>query len=183
VTGFAANIYRVAGGNVVVTLVPEGVHEGEPLTAYDVPVTVKLPEAKAIRAAYLLSPDWRGYHKLPLTRKGDTLQLTVPRVRWAGMIVLAKTGVFPALEGPMYVVEGQTAPARYVVDNWTTEPVDADLTLKSGDADAHLQAQINPGASVATAVTLSSGALEASGKLSGGALPPIANWPWTRRLS
>ncbi|MCE5241042.1 hypothetical protein LLH23_21475 [bacterium] len=181
IPGFAANIYRVAGGNVAVTLVPEGVWEGEPDTAHGVPVTVKLPEADAIKGAYLLSPDWRGYHKLPLRREKGTLQVTVPRVRWAGMIVLARTGVFAALEGPLHVVQGQPTQARYVVDNWTTTPVAVDLTLQHGAAEARLRAQVKPGGSAATTLDLPGAVGETptvpvavTGKVAGGEAPPVA---------
>lgn len=181
VPGMAANIYRVAGGNVAVTLVPEDAWAGEPPTAHNLPVTVKLPEAAAIKAAYLLAPDWRGYHKLPLKRQGNTLQFAVPRVHWAGLVVLARTGVFPALEGPLHVVQGQAGSMRYVVDNWTAQPVAADLRLRSGAAEATLRAQVKPNGSAATVVALPAApaaaktvALDVTGKLSAGDLPPVA---------
>ena len=37
---------------------------------------------------------------------------------WSG-----DSGVFPALEEPMHVVQGEPARVRYVVDNWQAEPV------------------------------------------------------------
>lgn len=184
VPGFETNVYRVAGGNVAVTLVPEKVWAWQPQAAYDLPVTVRLPEAKAIKAAYLLSPDWRGYHKLPLQRKADTLQVTVPRVRWAGMIVLAKSGVFPALEGPLHVVQGQAAQVRFVVDNWQAEPVAVDAHLTSGSTKASLRGQAAPGASLSMALELpapaageTTVALDVAGTVVGAALPALAELP------
>ena len=179
VPGFESNIYRVTDGNVAVTLVPERVWQEEPAVAYDVPVTVRLPEASAIKAAYLLAPDWRGYHKLALLRRGNVLTFTVPRVKWAGLVVLAKTGVFPAVEGPLHVVRGQKTQARYIVDNWTAQPVSADLLVKSGAVETRVQGQARPGASVGAALELPASeaatlVLDATGKLSSGDLPPVA---------
>ncbi len=154
VPGFSANLYRVADGNVIVTLAPEEVWAAEPATAYDVPVTVRLPEAEAIRGAYLLAPDWSGFHKLAFERDRDTLRVAVPRLRWAGLIVLARQGVFPAVEGPLHVVRGRAAGLRFTVDNWTGEPVEADLRLRCGAAEATLRQRVEPGRAATTDLAL-----------------------------
>lgn len=148
VLGFEANIYRVSeGNNIVITLVPQNVGAIEPQIAYNVPVTVQLSEANEIKGAYLLSPDWQGYHKLNLRKKNKTLSFSVPRLHWGALIVLARSGVFAALEGPMYVVAGEATQRRFVVDNWQNMPVEAQLRFTLGAQKIHWQKHIKPGES------------------------------------
>jgi hypothetical protein len=51
------------------------------------------------------------------------LRLTIPRHRSASAILLAKTGVHLAVEGPAGAVVGQGIDVAAVVDNWTEKPV------------------------------------------------------------
>jgi hypothetical protein len=80
-------------------------------------------DAAEYRAAYFLSPDLVGKRRLPIERDGVTLRLTIPRHRSASAVLLAKTGVHLALEGPAGAVVGQGADVTAAVDNWTDKPV------------------------------------------------------------
>lgn len=152
--GFESNLYRVAGANLLATLVPRRVWAGPPQWRFEVPLTVCVPEAAAIKGAYLLTPDLRGYHRLELRRQGNRLAVTVPRVRWAAAVVLAREGVFPALTGPLHVVAGQAAQVSYVVDNWTSHPAEMDLKVSNGRNASELRATVKPGASARTVLPL-----------------------------
>lgn len=140
-----ANLLRVPSGNLVVTMVPEPLSTDDRTRACDVPLTVRVPEAASVKGAYALLPDQEGYHKLDFSRQGQTLRLTLPRLGPAAVVVLARTGVFPALAGPPVLVEGQETKLRWGVDNWTAAPVAVDVALNSGRETRPLKQNVAPG--------------------------------------
>jgi len=121
--GTKGNIWQLPDGNALASVVTAG--RGVDGAAFDVkvPLTLRLPGAAEYRAAYLLSPDLLGKRRLPVERDGETLRLTIPRHRSASAILLAKTGVHLAVEGPAGAVVGQGIDVTAVVDNWTEKPV------------------------------------------------------------
>jgi len=136
-----ANLYRTPEGNLVVPIVRSPIANGQAGAVLGVPIAIRAPEAADVRAAYLLAPDLRGYHKLPFSRTqdgrggGSRLQVTVPRLGPAALLVLAKTGVFPAVEGGLCVVQGTRGTVRLTFDNWTPEPVRLGLSAPTGAAE------------------------------------------------
>lgn len=121
--GTKGNLWRLPDGNVLASVVTAG--RGVDGEAFDVnvPLTIRLPDAAEYRAAYFISPDLVGKRRLPIERDGDTLRLTIPRHRSASAVLLAKTGVHLAVEGPAGAVVGRGVDATALVDNWTGKPV------------------------------------------------------------
>ncbi len=125
------NLFRLPDGNLVAPMVCDDYLAEEVTPTLDVAVTVRVPEADRIRAAYLLAPDVLGYHKLDMQRDGDALTISVPRLGRAGLLVLATGGTFASLDGDLHVVRGADNTVRWAFDNWTDEPVQAGLRLQS----------------------------------------------------
>ncbi|MBI2297408.1 MAG: hypothetical protein HYU66_00400 [Armatimonadetes bacterium] len=121
--GVSANLYRVPDGNLVVPFCREPLPDDKTARQFELAFTIRTTDAGSLRAAYLLEPDLRGCHKLPFARSGKALTVAVPRMGPAGLLVLAKSGVFAAAEGGLAVVAGRPARLRWTVDNWTAKPV------------------------------------------------------------
>ncbi len=149
-----ANLYRVPGDSLVVTLVRNPLPTDATPPVHDVPFTVRVPEAPRVRGAYLLAPDLRGYHKLPLIHEGTTLRVVVPRMGPAAAIVLARKGVFAALEGGLHVVRGHTTPVRWVLDNWSDTPARAVLGVDSPFGGKQAEVEVFPGTTGALTASL-----------------------------
>ncbi|MHB8391668.1 MAG: hypothetical protein ACYDBH_19150 [Acidobacteriaceae bacterium] len=120
--GVQANLFRVPDGNLVVVLARKPFPTGKLVPLFDVHVRVRTPHTGLVRAVYFLTPDLLGDHKLPFIRHGDELSITIPRFGPAGVLVLAKTGLFTALAGSLDVVRGHSQAVRWTVDNWTATP-------------------------------------------------------------
>lgn len=116
------NLYRARDGNLVVTLVPEPLPPEAAPTLFELPVTVRQADAAQVQRVYLLAPDLMGYHLLPHERRGDTIRVTVPRLAHAALLVLAKTGVYSALAGPLHLVQGAAGTVAWQVANLTRSP-------------------------------------------------------------
>ncbi len=142
--GIDANLFQVANGNLVVPVVPESTSTDKPETIFDVGITLRVPDANDVRGVYLLMPDLLGYHKLAFTRDGDALHVTVPRLSVAALLVFAKTGVFSALEGELSVARGQRETLRWIVDNWTTQPINISLLVASASVRARDAGEVSP---------------------------------------
>ncbi len=113
------NLYRARDGNLVVTLVPEPLPAEAAATLFELPVTVRAADAAQVKRVYLLAPDLMGYHLLAHEQRGDTIRITVPRLAHAALLVLAKTGVYSALTGPLHVVQGAPGTVTWQVANLT----------------------------------------------------------------
>lgn len=145
------NIFRLPDGNVLVTTVSEGRSVDGEVFDLDVPLTVRLPDAAEFRAAYFLSPDLLGKRRLAMERQQNAIQITVPRHRSTSAVLLAKTGVHVAMDGPWGVALGQQAEAALSVDNWTTKEASGTLGLAGQDEQP---IRVAPGASVRHPVKL-----------------------------
>lgn len=120
--GVKANLFRLPNGDLVVPVVRKPATTVQHGPLFDVGVTVRTGDIAKVRAAYFLTPDLLGYHKLPLVREGHAVHITIPTLGVAGLLVLAKTGIFAALDGTMTLVRGHRQDLRWTVDNWTTTP-------------------------------------------------------------
>lgn len=127
--GVQANLFRVPDGNLVVVLARKPFPDRRLIPLFGVHVSVRTPHTGLVRAVYLLTPDLLGDHKLPFTRRGDELNITIPRFGPAGILVLAKTGLFTALTGNLDLVRGRRQILRWTVDNWTAKPKHVFLAL------------------------------------------------------
>jgi hypothetical protein len=121
--GTKGNIWQLPDGSALASVVTAGRSVDGAAFDVNVPLTVRLPGAAGYRAAYFLSPDLAGKRKLPIQRDGETLCLTIPRHRSASAVLLAKTGVHLALEGPVGAVVDRGVDVTAIVDNWTDKPV------------------------------------------------------------
>ncbi|MCD6359677.1 MAG: hypothetical protein J7M38_02360, partial [Armatimonadetes bacterium] len=104
-----ANLLRLPDGNLVAPIVTNDYRADEISPTLDASLTVRVPEAEHIRAAYLMLPDLIGYHRLAIRRDGEALTIVIPRIERAGLLVLATGGTFAALDGPLYLVRGATS--------------------------------------------------------------------------
>ena len=146
--GVQANLFRVPDDNLVVPVVPEPFPVDESSTLFDIGVIIRVPDAAGVRGIYLLSPDLRGYHKLPFVREGNELRITIPRLGVAGLLVLAKKGIFPALTGELNLVRGQEGMLHLAIDNWTTESKRVLLDVQSALVQKHVAGQVAADASL-----------------------------------
>ena len=141
-----ANIFRTIDGNVAVVLFSMW-SQGETDFVDDLPVSVAesaLDDADQVKAVYLLSADYPGWYCLDWQRRDGHIDITVPRHRGTSMILLATTGVFVAVTGPMFTRPGQTPQRQLRVDNWTSVRQPVQLRL----ADDRQTVELEPGASV-----------------------------------
>lgn len=121
--GTKGNIFRLPDGNVLVTVVTAGRSVDGTAFDLDVPLEVRLSDAAEFHAAYFLSPDLLGKRRLALQRHDGAIRIVLPRHRSASAVLLAKTGVHAALDGPWELVAGGRADAALTIDNWTAEDV------------------------------------------------------------
>jgi hypothetical protein len=127
--GTKGNIFRLPDGNVLVTVVSGGrTVDGEP-SDMDLPVEVRLPDAAEFKAAYSLSPDLLGKRHLEADIRADGIKVVIPHHRSVTAVLLARTGVHAALQGPWSVIPGGVAGTTLVVDNWNKDPVYVALRL------------------------------------------------------
>ena len=145
--GVSANIYRVRDGNLAVTLVPEPYLDDDADQLWDVPVTVRVPEAAQVRGAYLYAPDLLGAHRLEFARDGEEITLRIPRLGPAALVVLATSGTWPSVDGPLHLVRGSLGMVRWRVDNWTADPQPVDLAIEAPWGRAEAQETVAAGAS------------------------------------
>jgi hypothetical protein len=129
--GVQANLFRLPDGNLVVPVVPYPLQSGTAKWLFNIDVSVRVSDAIGVRGVYLLTPDLRGYHKLPFVLEGDVLKITIPRLGVAGLLVLARKGVFPGLAGGLNLVRGRQESLRWVVDNWSAESKQVVLNVDS----------------------------------------------------
>lgn len=129
--GVRANLFRVPDGNLVVVLARKPFPARKLAPLFDVHVTVRTPHTGLVRSVYFLAPDLLGDHQLPFARRGNELNITIPRFGPAGILVLAKTGLFTALAGSLDLVRGRPQTLRWTVDNWTAKPKKVFLALDS----------------------------------------------------
>lgn len=141
--GVQANLFRLPNGNLVVPVVRKPLPSGRSSPLFDVGVTVRTPGIAKVRGVYLLVPDLAGYHQLPLVREGHELHITIPRLGVAGLLVLAKTGFFAAMEGSMDLVRGRRQTLRWSVDNWTATPKKVFFSVDKPLERKHISGQID----------------------------------------
>lgn len=146
--GVQANLFRIPDGNLVVPIVPEPIPTDKSGWLFDIGVTIRVSDAAEVRGVYFLAPDLLGYHKLPFVREGNTLRIFLPRLGPAGLLVLAKTGVFPALEGRLNLVQGRAETLRWVVDNWTAQSRKVSLRIDRPLTPKYVSGQVAAGASM-----------------------------------
>ena len=142
--GVKANLFRLPNGDLVVPVVrkPPATHQHGPL--FDVGVTVRTEHVAKVRAAYFLTPDLLGYHKLPVVREGHAIHVTIPALGVAGLLVLAKTGIFAALDGRMALLRGHRQELHWTVDNWTTTPKKVFLAANKPLGQKNISGVIGP---------------------------------------
>lgn len=146
--GVQANLFRLPDGNLVVPVVPEPLQSDTGKLLFDIGVTVRVSGAADVHGVYLLMPDLRGYHKLPFVCEGDELRIAIPRLSVAGLLVLAKKGIFPALAGELDLVRGQEGTLHWVIDNWTAESKQASLNVDSPLTQKRVAGQVVAGATM-----------------------------------
>ncbi len=151
----SANIYRVRDGNLAVTLVPEPYLDDGAEQLWDVPVTVRVPEAAQVRGAYLYAPDLLGTHRLEFERDGEEIALRIPRLGPAALVVLATGGTWASVDGPLHLVRGSLGIVRWRVDNWTDAPQPVDLTIEAPWGRAEARETVAAGASAAVELPVS----------------------------
>jgi hypothetical protein len=123
--GAQGNIYRLGDGNVLAVMVtPSRSLDDQPCDK-DLPLRMRLADAGQFRAAYFLSPDLQGKRRLHFDRRGQAIEVILPRHRSVSAVLLAKTGIHAALDGPFEVATGQQVTAALVLDNWTAQPASA----------------------------------------------------------
>ena len=149
--GAKGNIFRLPDGNVLVTVVTlDRSVDGEAFDL-DLPLTLRLRDAAEFRAAYFLSPDLLGKRRLAVERQGTAMHVVLPRHRSASAVLLAKTGVHAAMEGPWELVVTRPAETNITIDNLTGKAVDVELLLPGGKPQP---IHVSPGASAHRAVTI-----------------------------
>ncbi len=146
--GMEGNIFRRPDGNYVVPVVTSWGGNSTGLSL-DLPVTVRIPDAEAIRGVYLLKADLSGWFRVPWKREGSKLRIRIPRHHRASVLALAKTGVFAALDGDGTVVQGKPAPAKLVVDNW----FDSLMSVQTTVAGVHDSFQLSAHRSCSLAIS------------------------------
>ena len=152
--GTKGNVYRLPDGNVLAVMVTGGRSMDEPSADLDAPMTIRLPDAGAVRAVYFLSPDLLGLRRLAFDRDGDALKVVVPWHRSTSAVLLATGGVHYALDAPFAAATGRKNEAELIVDNWTEKPVEG--RWNTGD-DSDAKFRVEPGHSARRPVTLVGG--------------------------
>jgi len=117
--GAKGNVYRLPDGNVLAVAVTDGRSVDGPAFELDLPLVVRLPQAGEFRAAYFLSPDLLGKHRLKFDREGHTIRLTIPRHRSTSAVLLARSGVHLSLEGPGELLGDRPGTAQAVLENFS----------------------------------------------------------------
>lgn len=144
--GVEANIFRTPEDNLVVPVVPDPFPTDTSNPLFNIGVTVRLPDIGEVRGVYLLTPDLLGYHQLPFTLTGGVLQTKIPRLQKAGMLVLAKKGVFSSfLQGSLTKVRGQQGTLDWTVDNWTDQTKLVPMNLETPSGRQSLVMKVKPG--------------------------------------
>jgi hypothetical protein len=149
--GTKGNIFRLPDGNVLVTVVTAQRSVDGDAFDLDLPLAVRLADAAEFQAAYFLSPDLLGKRRLAFERQDNGLKIVLPRHRSTSAVLLAKTGVHAALDGPWEMLPGQHAEAAMTIDNWTPRTVAGTLRLP-GQNEQSLN--LASGASERRAVTI-----------------------------
>lgn len=159
-----ANLYRTPDGNYIVPMAvssdetPQAGRDARRHLRFGIGVKVRVEDGNEVKGVYLLTPEALGYHKLPLQRTKGTIVITVPRLSVAGLLVLAKSGVFASFDGELSVVRGSSARLRLTVDNWTARAVSAQMAIQDQKASSQLaawkSAQVEATVSVPTEPTV-----------------------------
>ncbi len=137
--GFEANIFRKPDGNYLVPVVTTWGGKSTGISL-DLPVTVRLPDGAAIRGVYLLNADLAGWFRVPWKREGTKFHVRIPRHHRASLLVLAKTGIFAAVDGDGTVVEGKPTSVAFTVDNWLESPVSVQADVAGAENSFQLAA-------------------------------------------
>lgn len=139
--GFAANAFRNSGGDAMFPVV---VSHAEPGAGwhFGVPVEIRLPDAAQIRSATLLTPECHAGAALKFARERTTLRLSIPRVRRAAVLILAKSEARPAgcpesgveigFAGLHRLYAGEPARTEVFVANHSAEPREIPLRVSAG---------------------------------------------------
>ncbi len=90
-----ANIFRTSSGDYAAVIISPEKSQLYNSFEYNLPVTVTLPDANKITAAYLISGDWTGIHELKLKRTKTHIDLTIPYHLTNSMILLTKGKRYP----------------------------------------------------------------------------------------
>ncbi|MGX9728110.1 MAG: hypothetical protein ACTFAK_12570 [Candidatus Electronema sp. VV] len=143
--GVEANIFRTPEDNLVVPVVPDPFPTDTSNPLFNVGVTVRLPDIGEVRGVYLLTPDLIGYHQIPFTLAGGVLQTKIRRLQKAGMLVLAKKGIFPAFQGGLELVRGQQGMLNWTVDNWTDQTKLVPMSLETPSGRQSTVMKVKPG--------------------------------------
>ena len=120
--GYDGNMFRRPDGNTVATVVTYGDTPWSAHWRVNVPVTMRIREASAVKAAYFVSGDMLGPRKIDFEREGDVIRVVLPRHRSASAVVLGLSGRFVSIGSPPAVKAGATERMSLVADNFTDAP-------------------------------------------------------------
>ncbi len=114
---YQANIFRLPGGDYAAVVISPEKSQLYDAYEYNMPVTLDLPDAKAITRAYLISGDWPGVKELKFTKKNTRINLVIPYHLTNSMVILTK--------GKSYQVTGASLePTAALEDISLTPPKD-----------------------------------------------------------
>ncbi|MCC7354785.1 MAG: hypothetical protein IT330_13645 [Anaerolineae bacterium] len=139
-TGLDGNIFHTPEGGFVVTVVNMEQNLDSRAFWWDVPIGIQVSGAEKVRAVYLLTPDCRGRVKLPCWRDGNRIQVVLPRLRSAAMLILATGGTYVALAGDEAVTRGREASLRLALDNWSSHDEAVTVQAAALDGSYHIPA-------------------------------------------
>ena len=129
-----AEIWQIPKGNYLLPVVSWERQESSPDFDFDVQLSVKLPDAPSVKAAYVTSPDALGLRRLPLELAPDgTLRVVLPRLKTAAAVILARTGKFVALGDEFVAQRGKPTPIHLTADNWTDATALVEFGYEAGN--------------------------------------------------
>ena len=114
--GVEGNIFQAPNGDYLVTFITREATQLPPARSafvHHLPVTVRVPDAGAIKHALVCSGDYRGPIELAIERTDTTVRLTVPAHLVSSMIVLTRRapGAIVRTSTPV-LIRGQSNPVR-----------------------------------------------------------------------
>jgi len=93
--GFKGNIYQSPAGDYLIAVVnPQKSQITSGVFSRDIPVKVRVPDAKEIKFCYLISADCMGVNKIDFSSRGEIIDISLPYHLVSSLVVLSKKPKF-----------------------------------------------------------------------------------------
>jgi len=140
------NIFKNVDGNYVIPLIVDNIsYFDKSGLLIDIPMMIRVPDAEHIKAAYIMSVDQQGLIKLPLDREGQEIKLTIPEIKSASLVLLAKNGFYVSMDGSSQAVAGKTGYILLSIDNFEDKERDLKLSIETPSQIYHKDLIIESG--------------------------------------